>query len=113
MCISGDLGHEFEVEVEASRDCSGCKNTEVPMIVDGREAEVDDLDFDVEEKFWIALLWAKPNSCNRRDSTQAESLVVPLVVLMSAVMERVDIEHCIVLRQNVTRSLYGDFDSTF
>jgi hypothetical protein len=43
---------------------------------------------------------------------QAESLVV-LVVLISVVMESVDIEHCKVLRQNVTKSLYEEFDSTF
>jgi hypothetical protein len=74
---------------------------------------VDDLDFDVEEKFWIALLWAKTRLYNRRDSTQAETLVVSLVVLISVVMESVDIEHCKVLRQNVTKSLYEEFDSTF
>jgi hypothetical protein len=44
-----DLVDEFELEVGAGRDCSGCKNPGVPVptVVDGREAEVDDLDFDV------------------------------------------------------------------
>jgi hypothetical protein len=75
MCISGDLGHEFEVEVEASRDYSGCKNTEVPMIVcgsEGGEAEVEDLDFDAGEGCWVVLLWAKTELYNRRDSPSRE-----------------------------------------
>jgi hypothetical protein len=47
------LVDDSEVEVGAGRDCSGCKNPGVPKLVDGREAEVDDLDFDVEGSFGL------------------------------------------------------------
>jgi hypothetical protein len=47
------LVDDSEVGVGAGRDCSGCKNPGVPKLVDGREAEVDDLDFDVEGSFGL------------------------------------------------------------
>jgi hypothetical protein len=80
---------QLEVKVGAGRDCSGCKDPGAPMVVGGCEAEEDDSDLDVEEIFGLPW-WAKKGLYNRRDYTQAKSLVLSLVVLMLAALFRFD-----------------------